>query len=129
MPTKKQQQAAILIIEDEKPIAHALKLKLESEGYQTRTVQDGVEALEVLSKEAFNCVLLDLIMPRKDGFAVLAEMKEKMKKAPIIVLSNLGQESDIKHCKELGAADYFVKADVSIADVVAAVKKIIHKKP
>lgn len=123
---KKNIQPNILIVEDEKPIAHALKLKLESEGFQTQIVPDGVEALATLATNHFDCILLDLIMPRKDGFAVLAEMNEKDKKTPIIVLSNLGQESDIARCKELGVIHYFIKADTSIADVVTAVKKTIH---
>lgn len=123
---KKNTGKSILIVEDEKPIAHALQLKLDSEGYETHLASDGVDALEALTKKSFDCILLDLIMSRKDGFAVLAEMKEKNKKIPIIVVSNLGQESDKQHCKELGVVDYFVKADVSIADIVAAVKKILH---
>ncbi len=125
---KKKHKINILIVEDEKPIAHALKLKLESEGYQTHTTLDGTEALDAIAKTPFDCILLDLIMPRTDGFAVLAKMKERSKKTPIIILSNLGQESDIMRCTDLGAIDYFVKADVSIADVVVAVKKVIHEK-
>lgn len=125
MPNKKSTQS-ILIVEDEKPIAHALKLKFESEGYQTYCAFDGGDALDILSKKSFNCILLDLVMPRKDGFAVLAEMKEKSKKIPIIVLSNLGQESDSVRCRELGATEYFIKADVAIADVVLAVKKLLR---
>ncbi len=125
--SKKKSTPSLLIVEDEKPIAHALKLKCESEGYTTVLVADGVEALEVLATTSFDCILLDLIMPGKDGFTVLAEMKEWSTKTPIIVLSNLGQESDRARCKELGAIDYFIKADMSIAQVVAAVHKIIKE--
>ena len=123
---KKKSPLSLLIVEDERPIAHALKLKCESEGYATTLVADGLEALEVLATTSFDCILLDLIMPEKDGFAVLAEMKERDTKTPIIVLSNLGQESDIARCRELGAVHYFVKADMSIADVVASIKKFIE---
>ncbi|MBT6757368.1 MAG: response regulator, partial [Candidatus Jacksonbacteria bacterium] len=65
----------ILIVEDEKPMGHALELKLESEGFEVSTASNGVEALEVLEKETFNLVLLDLVMPKKDGFEVLTELK------------------------------------------------------
>ncbi len=122
---KKKSLPLLLIVEDEKPIAHALQLKLASEGYRTYITSDGHEALNALSSQSFDGVLLDLIMPRKDGFAVLAEMKEKNNKIPIIILSNLGQESDKVRCKELGAAGYFVKADISIADAVRAIKQYV----
>ena len=115
----------ILIVEDEKPMGHALELKLESEGFEVSTASNGVEALEVLEKETFNLVLLDLVMPKKDGFEVLTELKEKKNTTPVIVSSNLGQEEDFKKAEKLGAVDYLIKSDSTLAEVVEKVKATI----
>ena len=115
----------ILIAEDEKPMAQALVLKLNSEGYNTKAVYDGVEALAELVKNKYDLVLLDLMMPRKDGFAVLEEMKKKEINVPVIVASNLSQEEDFSRAKKMGAKDYFIKSNTSISEVVAHVKKIL----
>lgn len=115
----------ILIAEDEKPMAHALEVKLNSSGYEATTVFDGQQAIEALEAETYHLVLLDLMMPKKDGFAVLEEMKEKKIKTPVIVSTNLSQESDIDKAKNLGAKDYFVKSDTPITGVVEYVKKTL----
>lgn len=112
----------ILIVEDERPLSHALEMKLGHQGYETRVLTNGAEALALLDKEHFDLVLLDLIMPVMDGFAVLTELKNRKNKTPVIVLSNLGQDEDRAKTKELGAVDYFVKSNTPIADVVARVK-------
>jgi DNA-binding response OmpR family regulator len=116
----------ILIVEDEKPIARALELKLSREGFQTKIVLDGAEALNSLSEENFDVVLLDLVMPKMDGFKVLEEMNKRNIKTKTIVLSNLSQKEDlIKAKEELGAYDYFVKSDISISDIVKYLKDIL----
>ncbi|MBT3412714.1 MAG: response regulator [Candidatus Jacksonbacteria bacterium] len=115
----------ILIVEDEKPMGHALELKLESEGFEVSTASNGVEALEVLEKETFNLVLLDLVMPKKDGFEVLTELKEKKNTTPVIVSSNLGQEEDFKKAEELGAVDYLIKSDSTLSQIIEKVKATI----
>ena len=115
----------ILIAEDERPIAHALELKLNSAGFSTKVVYNGEEALNEIEKNKYNLLMLDLIMPKKDGFAVLSEMKEKNTKIPVVVLSNLGQEEDKIKVTEMGAKGYFVKSDVLISGVVEFVKKIL----
>lgn len=121
-----EKKSIILVVEDERPISQALKIKLESEGFGVRVAMDGVEAMEALLSDTFDCILLDLILPRKDGFAVMEEMKEKNIKTPIIIISNLGQESDIERCKAFGVVQYFIKAEISITDVVAVVKKVVE---
>jgi len=113
----------ILIVEDEKPLSHALEMKLKHEGFATKVVKNGQEALDALSKETFGMVLLDLIMPILDGFSVLEEIKNKKLKVPVIVLSNLGQDEDRTKAKALGAIDYFVKANTPIAEIVSRVKQ------
>ncbi len=115
----------ILIAEDDQPLAKALKLKLERSGFEVSAVSDGEEAMAAIAKDSFALVFLDIMMPRKDGFAVLSEMKAKKYKTPVVILSNLGQEGDLKKAKDLGAVGYFVKSDTPIAEVVDHAKKIL----
>ncbi len=116
----------ILIVEDEKPIARALELKLNKEGFKTKIVLDGVEAMDSLIKENYDVVLLDLVMPKMDGFKVLEEINKRNIKTKTIVLSNLSQKEDlIKAREELGAYQYFVKSDISISDIVKYIKNIL----
>lgn len=118
----------ILIVEDEKPMILALELKLENAGFRTKTASNGAEALKILSKEKFDLILLDLVLPEKDGFAVLSEMRGRGDETAVIVLSNLGQKEDIKRTKELGAANYFVKAETPITEIVNYIKKVFAEK-
>lgn len=115
----------ILIVEDEKPMAQVLELKLTHSGFETKVVFDGEAALKVLKKEKFDLIILDLVLPKMNGFAVLAQLKKRKIKTPVIVASNLGQKEDIERARKLGVRDYFVKADVSIAKVVDHVKKAL----
>lgn len=115
----------ILIVEDERPLAHALEMKFRNQGYETQIVMNGVEALAAVKVGGFGLVLLDLIMPVMDGFAVLAELKNQGNIIPVIVLSNLGQDEDRIKSKELGAIDYFVKSNTPIAEIVTRVKSIL----
>ena len=116
----------ILIAEDEKPMATALKLKLENEGFTTTIVFDGEQALEALGKESFDVVLLDLMMPKVDGFGVLEALQQFKYAPPVIVSSNLGQPEDQEHAKKLGAIDFFVKSDTPINHVVEHITKVIE---
>ncbi len=118
-------QKKILIAEDEKPMANALGLKLSSAGYETTLVYDGEAAMAAVKDSSFDLILLDLVMPKKDGFFVLAELKKLRITAPVIVSSNLSQEEDIKRAKNLGAADYFIKSDTTLAEIVEKVKRAL----
>lgn len=115
----------ILIVEDEKPLSHALEMKFKGQGYGTKVVINGQEALAELGKAKYDIVLMDLIMPVMDGFGMLEEMQKRGLKIPVIVLSNLGQDEDRTKAKALGAVDYFVKSNTPIADIVARVKTVI----
>jgi len=115
----------ILIVEDDRPISKALQLKLVHAGFDATVAIDGEEALASLNKNNYQVILLDLMMPKKDGFSFLAEMKAKKNKTPVIILSNLGQEGDIQKAKDLGAAEYFVKSNTPLVDIVAKIKKIL----
>ena len=126
MPTQSTQPKKILIVEDEKPMARALELKLNKSGFEAKALFNGEEALKILETEKFDLILLDLVMPKVDGFAVLTALKEREIETPIIVTSNLSQEEDFKRAKELGAKDYFVKSDTPIADIVEHIKKFLN---
>lgn len=114
-PTKLKR---VLVVEDEKPLAHALELKLQHSGFDAHAVFDGQEALDTLAKEKFDMILLDLMLPKVDGFGVMAALKERKDKTPVIVTTNLSQEDDAKKVKELGATDYLVKSDTPINTIV-----------
>lgn len=120
METKKKK---ILIIEDEKSIAHALELKLTHVGFKVTCAKNGEEGILLLEKETFRLVLLDLIMPRLDGFKVLEILKEKKIKTPVAILTNLGQAEDEKRARELGAMEFFIKSNTPIAKIVEWIKK------
>jgi len=123
MATKK-----ILIVEDEKSLAHTLQIKLEGAGYHTTVASDGQEALDILAgKEKYDLILLDLILPKLDGFRVMEELKKMENKTPVIVLSILSQEEDRRRAAELGARDYFVKSHTSLADLVKLVRAFFSK--
>ncbi|MDO8493394.1 MAG: response regulator [bacterium] len=115
----------ILIADDEKPTARAMETKFNLAGFEAKAVFDGAEALEALSKDKFDLLLLDLMMPKKDGFTVLEELKKKGNKMPIVVTSNLGQAEDAKRVKELGAKDYIIKSSTPIPDIINYIKKIL----
>lgn len=118
-------KGTVLIVEDEKPLAHALEMKLKSEGYDVHTCMNGMDALAEMKKGTYRLMLLDLIMPSMDGFAVLTELQAAKSKIPVIVLSNLGQDEDVTKAKQLGAVDYCVKSNTPIAEIVRKVKAVI----
>ncbi len=119
------QEKKILIIEDERPISRALELKLTRAGFNAKTAADGEEGIHYLEKEKVDIILLDLVMPKKDGFAVLATLKERGIKTPVLVLSNLGQQEDFDRAKALGAKEFFIKSNTPIADIVHHIENIL----
>jgi len=124
MPDTKKK---ILIGEDEKPMARALELKLTNEGYEAHAVHNGNDVLEEIKKGGYDLLLLDLVMPQKDGFAVLKELKEGGNKVPVIVSSNLSQTEDSKKAMDLGAKDFFVKSNTPISRVVEHIKAVLNE--
>lgn len=115
----------ILIIEDEKPMAQVLELKLNHAGFSTKVVFNGSDAVNLLLKETFDLILCDLIMPKMDGFTVLAILKERKIKTPIIVLSNLSQKADEKYAKDFGAKDFFIKSNTPLETIVERVTELL----
>lgn len=116
-------QKRILIVEDEKPLSHALSLKLEHEGFTVTIADNGQECLNLLEKEQFDVLLLDLIMPEIDGFQVLEHLQQKESRPATFVLSNLSQHEDEERVLELGARKFFIKSDTPLTTIVEEVKK------
>lgn len=117
------QSKRILIIEDEKPMAKALELKLTKAGFAVKVVFNGQEALSELEKESYDLLLLDLLMPGVDGWEVLAKVQAK--KMKVMVLSNLSQQEDSTKAKAMGAIDFLVKSDITLEEVVKKVTAIL----
>lgn len=115
----------ILIIEDERPMAHALELKLTKLGFDTRAVSNGEDAIVILKNEAFTLILLDLVMPKMDGFEVLEYLKERKIEVPVIVLSNLSQVEDERRARALGAKEFFIKSNTPIAFIIERVAQLL----
>ncbi len=125
----KIQSCKILVAEDDKFLSRAYEFKLAKTGCQIILAADGEETMAKVKAEMPDLVLLDLIMPKKNGFDVLEEMKAspKLKNIPVIIMSNLGQEADIKKGLAAGAIDYVVKANTSLEDVVNRIEKALKR--
>ena len=117
----------ILIVEDEKPLAKALELKLSKEGFLTTVAYDGGEAVAFLQKEKFDLMVLDLVMPQYDGFHVLEHVHANNVAIKTIILSNLSQSEDIEKAKKFGAVEYFVKSNTPIVMLIDNINQILNK--
>ena len=119
----------ILIIEDDQSILGMYTMKFTDEGFEVHSAEAGDVGLEKAEQTIPDVILLDIIMPKLDGFNVLKRLKanDNLKNIPVILLTNLGQESDIKKGGEMGAAGYLVKANYTPAQVVEEVNKILNK--
>ena len=116
----------ILVVEDDKAIAEVYQMKLEYEGFEVILASNGVQALETLKEKTPDLILLDVIMPKMNGFDFLEAMKKDpaMANVKVIIMSNLGQEMDMKRGEELGAVDYVVKSDSAIDEILQ--KILLH---
>lgn len=120
------QQKKILVVEDEKSIARPISLKLQFSGYKTVVATDGQMALDLLTKEPFDLILLDVILPKLNGFAVLEQLQARGNKIPVIVASNLSQVEDIDRVKKLGAVGYYIKSNTPLGEIVEQIKKVLN---
>lgn len=124
---EKKSKKIVFVIEDDTFLVQAYQIKLKKEGIEVWVATDGEEALKFLKKDPPNLILLDIMLPKINGFSVLEEIKknEKWKNTPVIILSNLGQQQDIEKGKSLGVNDYIVKANARINEVVEKIKKYL----
>ena len=118
----------ILVIEDEATLQKALNEVLSNEGYKVVSSLDGLKGLELAQEEKPDLILLDIILPKMDGFEVLKRIKkdDKISQIPVIILTNLSDISDIQKALDLGATTYLVKADFHIEDVLKKIEKILN---
>ncbi|HUD09123.1 MAG TPA: response regulator [Candidatus Saccharimonadales bacterium] len=118
----------ILIIEDDRALQSALVEMLSQEGYETISAYDGQEGMEKAEVEKPNLILLDLILPKKDGYEVLAEIKKGSdKNIPVLILTNLEELDNVQRALDLGAKTFMVKSDFSLRDIIEKIKENLQK--
>ncbi len=117
-------ERTILVVEDTELLRRIYSDKLAQDGYGVLSAGDGLEALNLLRANKVDLVLLDLIMPRMSGIEALEAMKAdpRTRDIPVIILSNLGQESDVERGLAMGAVDYLVKNEARPADVADKIR-------
>ena len=117
----------ILFIEDEPTLQKAIGQFLEGEGYQIKSALDGELGLELAKKEKPDLILLDIILPKKDGFKVLKALREDeaTKEIPVVILTNLENDADVEKALSLGATTYLVKANYKLEEITNKIKEIL----
>lgn len=118
----------ILLVEDDSFLASVYATKFELEGFAVMHASDGEAGLKMAEKFEPNIILLDILMPKMDGFEMLHRLKmdEKLVDIPVIMLTNLGQKEDVERCLKEGAVDYLIKAHFVPGEAVKKVKKILN---
>ncbi|MDD4784639.1 MAG: response regulator [Candidatus Paceibacterota bacterium] len=119
----------ILLVEDEAFLSSLLELKLSQEGFQVEKAMDGEEAFNMLEVFMPDLILLDLILPKRNGFEFLEMIRNdpRFSKIPVIITSNLGQDSDIERGKTFGVIEYIIKNKLSIDELVSKVSQEVKK--
>jgi DNA-binding response OmpR family regulator len=117
----------LLVVEDDEFLVKMYESGLIKEGFQVSTAGNGEIGLKYAEELKPDLILLDLILPKMDGFSCLEKLKENpiTKRIPVIILSNLGQDSDLKRGLEMGAEDYLIKTDYTVKQVGVKAKKIL----
>lgn len=120
-------QPKILLIEDDSFLAGMYATKLKLEGFKVLLAASGEKGLVLAKKEAPDLILLDIVLPGIDGFAVLQELKkaEGTKKIPVIMLTNLSESNDVEKGLSLGAVDYLIKAHFMPQEVIEKIKRYV----
>ncbi len=117
----------ILFIEDESALQRAVTSVLSDEGFEVFSALDGEIGIRLVKEKKPDLVLLDLVLPKKDGFEVLKEMREdpELKNIPVIILSNLERSEEISRALELGATTYLVKTNYRLEEVVQKIQQTL----
>ena len=121
-------QHSILFVEDEQALAAVHVEAFEAQGFECEVAHDGLQALKLLKRRTFSVIVMDIIMPKMDGFGLLQRIKKdkEWSKIPVIVLSNLGQDADKQICMNTGACRYFIKTQTSQAELLQEIKRVIE---
>ncbi len=120
-------QQTVLLVEDDEMLHTMYTQKFTREGFTVLSAYNGADGVKVAEEQKPDIVLLDIIMPKMDGFTALKKMKKSpvAQNIPVILLTNLGQEEDIRKGRELGAVDYFIKANHTPQEVIDKVREIL----
>lgn len=118
----------VLLVEDDVFLSSIYQKKFEMEGYKVSLADNGEKALVEVKKKKPDIVMLDILLPKLDGFAVLEKLKadSEVKNIPVILLTNLGQKDDVEKGLQMGAADYLIKAHFKPSEVVDKIKQVLH---
>lgn len=124
-------QKTILVVEDDDFLSTLLTTRFQQAGFNVLVAKDGDEAIEALKTNKPNLIMLDIILPKKSGFEVLEQIQNDptLQKAPVVITSNLGQQSDVERGRSMGVMEYFVKAETPIEDMVARINQIMASTP
>lgn len=120
----------VLLVEDDTFLSNIYKTKFELEGFKITTAEDGALGLEQAKKKKPDIILLDILLPKMDGFTVLEKLKSESTTAdiPVILLTNLGQKDDVDKGLSMGAVDYLIKAHFKPSETVDKVREALTKK-
>jgi DNA-binding response OmpR family regulator len=122
-----EEKIKILIIEDEPSLSSVLKTKLKKEGYEVEVAEDGEVGYDKIEKWKPGLILLDIVMPKMDGYKVLEKMRDNNIRVPVIVISNSGQPVELEKTKKLGAIDHLIKTQFEPREVIDKVKQYLNK--
>jgi two-component system alkaline phosphatase synthesis response regulator PhoP len=120
----------VLLVEDDVMIVKMYKRKFNKDDFELTTAFNGEEAMKKIKNDRPDIVLLDIMMPKMNGLEVLNKIKADpfLSGIPVVMLTNLGdRDEDVEKCRELGAFDYWIKANISLNDLSERIKKIIKK--
>jgi len=121
----------VLLAEDDRFLRRAAEVELRRHGYVVLAAADGEEALKIATEQIPDIILLDLIMPKMQGFEVLRKLKqqESTAKIPVLIMSNLGQDQDVQQAMEGGAIAYLIKSNLSLKDLARNVEQVLKGNP
>ncbi|MDO8601422.1 MAG: response regulator [bacterium] len=118
---------SILLVEDDPFLSDIYSTKLRSSGFDVQVVSDGEDCLTFAAEKNFDLILLDIVLPKMDGWEILREIKKTkgIRSMPVIILSNLSQRAEVEKGLNLGAVKYLIKAHYTPSEVVEEIKKVI----
>lgn len=124
MPTK---SPIVLLVEDDKSLIEMYQVRFQEEGFTILLAEDGATGLQFARERHPSIILLDIMLPKMDGFAVLTELKKDSgtKHIPVLMMTNLGQQADIDKGHQLGADDYIVKSSLTPSQVAEKIKTFL----
>ncbi len=121
----KKEKIKILFVEDDNFLIKAYRIKFENSGFNVFVAMDGKEGLKIADEEKPALIVLDLMLPKMNGFEFLKKIKsnKKMKNIPVIAISNLGQAADKEKAISLGAVEYFIKTEHTLEEIIEKISK------